>query len=137
MDFGEILNEWERIKKDRGEERKRSEEEAPDREGGPSPAEEARRLKELRPQAALDLHGKTAREAEEAIAAFLRDASRRGLEKVLIIHGKGNHSSGAPVLRAATRRALESSQLAGRFGPASREDGGAGATWAFVRRVAG
>lgn len=136
MDFGEILNEWERIKKDRGEERKVPEG-APDRDGPSSPAEEARRLKALRPQASLDLHGKTAREAEDAIAAFLRDSARRGLEKVLIIHGKGNHSSGAPVLRAATRRALESNQLAGRFGPASREDGGAGATWALVRRVVG
>jgi DNA-nicking Smr family endonuclease len=137
MDFGEVLNEWERIKRERGEERRAPEDEATDREGGPSPAQEARRLKELRPQAALDLHGMTAREAEAAIAAFLRDASRRGLEKVLIIHGKGNHSSGAPVLRAAARQALESSRLAGRFGQASREDGGAGATWALVRRVAG
>jgi DNA-nicking Smr family endonuclease len=137
MDFGDILNEWERIKKDRGEERRGLEEEAPDRDGSSSRAAETRRLKELRPQASLDLHGMTAREAEDAIAAFLRDAARRGLEKVLIVHGKGNHSSGAPVLRAATRRVLESSQLAGRFGPAGRESGGTGATWVLVRRVAG
>jgi DNA-nicking Smr family endonuclease len=75
----------------------------------------------------------SSREAEDAIAAFLRDAARGGLEKVLIIHGKGNHSGGAPVLRAATRRALESSRLAGRFGTADRGDGGTGATWVLVR----
>jgi len=132
MDFGEILNEWERIKRGRGDERDLSAKDAPE-PTGPDAAGEARRLREMRPQASLDLHGMTAREAEDAIGAFLRDSARRGLEKVLIIHGKGNHSDGAPVLRAATRRALESSQLAGRFGSADRSEGGTGATWVLVR----
>lgn len=134
MDFGEILNEWERIKRGRGDERGFPSKDARE-PAGPRGAEEARRLKELRPQASLDLHGMTAREAEDAIGEFLRDAARRGLEKVLIIHGKGNHSEGAPVLRAAARRTLESSRLAGRFGPADRADGGTGATWVVVRKL--
>jgi len=134
MDFGEILNEWDRIKRDRGDERELSggddrRDQARLRE------EEARRLARLRPQATLDLHGRLAAEAEEAIEAFLRDAARNGLEKVLIIHGKGNHSSGAPVLKAATRRVLESSPLAGRFGPADKDQGGSGATWVLLRRM--
>lgn len=138
MDFGDILNEWERIKRDRGEDRRedRAAQSKDEQEGGERGAGEARRLKELRPQASLDLHGMTAREAEDAIAAFLRDAARKGLEKVLVIHGKGNHSAGAPVLRSAARKALESSPLAGRFGPADRADGGTGATWVLVRRPA-
>jgi DNA-nicking Smr family endonuclease len=140
MDFGEILNEWDRIKRVRGEDRKSPAEDGRGRDLPEDPrsrgAEESRRLMELRPQAALDLHGMTARQAEDAIAAFLRDAARRGLEKVLIVHGKGNHSGGAGVLRAVARRALESSQLAGRFGPAARADGGTGATWVLVRRPA-
>ncbi len=135
MDFGEILNEWERIKRNRGDER-----EIPIREDPSDRAslreQEARRLSQLRPQASLDLHGKSASEAEVAVESFLCDAARHGLEKVLIIHGKGNHSSGAPVLKATTRRVLESSPLAGRFGPADRDQGGGGATWVIVRRVA-
>ena len=135
MDFGEILNEWDRIKRGRGDERDAQGRDDP-RDQARLRDEEARRLSPMRPQAELALHGKPAAEAEEAIGAFLRDAARKGLEKVLIIHGKGNHSSGAPVLKAATRRVLEASPLAGRFGPADKAQGGSGATWVVVRRVA-
>ncbi len=95
---------------------------------------EARRLAALRPQAALDLHGMTGEEAESAIAVFLDSSSRVGLEKVLLIHGKGLHSTGTPVLKKAARRALEAHPLAGRFGEADRTDGGSGALWVLIRK---
>jgi DNA-nicking Smr family endonuclease len=139
MDFGEILNEWERIKHERGDDLEwyrsrdladRDEQACPERRR----EEEARRLARLPPQAELDLHGMKASEAETAIEVFLRDCARRGYEKVLIIHGKGNHSSLAPVLKSLVRRVLERSPLAGRFGPADKTQGGSGATWVYVRR---
>jgi DNA-nicking Smr family endonuclease len=95
---------------------------------------ESRRLADLRPGARLDLHGKTVAEAEASLALFLEDAARRGIEKVLVITGKGNHSSEGPVLAKATRRFLEASPRAGRFGQAGRNDGGTGALWVLVRR---
>lgn len=94
---------------------------------------ESRRLAALKPEAVLDLHGMAGEEAESAIAVFLDDSSRKGLEKVLIIHGKGLHSSGTPVLKKAARRAIEAHPAAGRFGEAKRTEGGSGALWVFVR----
>jgi DNA-nicking Smr family endonuclease len=171
MDFGEILDEWEKIERDH-----RDSSAAPGAGPGPgaaarSPAQarakpvpeapleawlrangvrdkdaeaadsrnaqerglESRRLAELRPQAVLDLHGMTGEEAEAAVTEFVRTSSRMGLEKVLVIHGKGLHSSGAPVLKKAARRALEGLPLAGRFGEADRADGGSGALWVLIR----
>jgi DNA-nicking Smr family endonuclease len=105
-----------------------------DRDGGESPPESRyQRLRHSEPQAQLDLHGMTAAEAEEAVDGFLREARARGLDKVLIIHGKGNHSPGQPVLAARVRLWLERSPSAGAFGPAERRHGGGGATWVIVR----
>ena len=94
---------------------------------------ESRRLAVLKAQAVLDLHGMTSVEAEVAIADFLGSASRSGLEKVLVIHGKGLHSAGAPVLKKAARRILESHPCAGCFGEASKADGGSGALWVLIK----
>jgi DNA-nicking Smr family endonuclease len=95
--------------------------------------DEAARLRRMRPQAALDLHGKTASEAVAMIADFLALSNRRGLEKVLIIHGKGNHSVGEHVMTDVVRKALETNDVAGGFGPADRDQGGRGATWVRIR----
>jgi DNA-nicking Smr family endonuclease len=151
MDFGDILDEWDKIKGKREEsqtshgEKEASapgdwldakgegdgnsrEHEAEDR------SREARRLAALKPQAVLDLHGMTAERAESAIAAFIDGSAREGLEKVLVIHGKGLHSEGGQgVLKKTARRALESHPLAGRIGEASRFDGGSGALWVLIR----
>lgn len=96
--------------------------------------DEAERLRRMRPQAILDLHGKTAAEADRLIAEFLFSSSRSGLEKVLIVHGKGLHSTGGPVMAEVARKALESNSLAGSFGPADRDQGGRGATWVRIRK---
>lgn len=42
-----------------------------------------------RPEATLDLHGMTLAAAERAVAAFLSEASGRGLRVVLVVTGKG------------------------------------------------
>lgn len=96
--------------------------------------EEARRLKALRPQASIDLHGMTQAEAEAALAAFLEASALRGYEKVLVITGKGIHSQGEPILGKAARRVLEASPFAGRFGTADASCGGGGALWVLLKK---
>ena len=94
---------------------------------------QARRIDEIRAGARLDLHGKTVAESELALGLFLEDAARRGIEKVLVITGKGNHSAEGPVLGKAMRRFLEANPRAGRFGQASKTEGGTGALWVMIR----
>jgi len=96
--------------------------------------ERDRRFAAMAPQASIDLHGLGAQEAEAALRAFLEDAGRRGLEKVLVIHGKGNHSSGEPILGRVARKTIEKSPWAGRSGEASRALGGSGALWVAIRK---
>ena len=47
----------------------------------------------------LDLHGLTAEQAQERVVEFLRTMRSRNERCVLVIHGKGDHSAGAGVLR--------------------------------------
>jgi DNA-nicking Smr family endonuclease len=170
MDFGSILDDWEKIKREHKEsipasppaavppidapqsggsatkalESWLAENGVSDKDaesgGASSSAErsrESRRLAALKAQAVLDLHGLTGEEAESAVAAFLETSSRMGLEKVLVIHGKGLHSSGTPVLKRAVRRAFEAHPAAGRFGEADRTEGGSGAMWVLLRKKSG
>jgi len=95
---------------------------------------EVERLRRLKPQASLDLHGRTAVEAEALLTEFIASSSRAGLDKVLVIHGKGIHSSSEPILYDLVRSVLERSDLAGSFGPADKESGGRGATWVLIRK---
>lgn len=87
------------------------------------------------PQAELDLHGLNSREAEQALEEFINRARRRGFMRVLIVHGKGHHSQGEPVLLGVVRRYLEKCPYTGAFGPADRRHGGRGATWVNVREA--
>lgn len=96
-------------------------------------AEAARRFRLLEPQAVLDLHGYSAAEAEPLLERFLQTSARKGLEKVLVIHGKGNHSTTEHIMTDLTRRVLERNKNAGSFGPADRQHGGRGATWVKIR----
>ena len=93
-----------------------------------------RNLRNLEPQATLDLHGMNSHEAEQALDNFVLECRRSGLRKILVVHGKGHHSQGEPVLQAVVRRYLEKSPHTGAFGPAERRHGGRGATWVVVRR---
>jgi DNA-nicking Smr family endonuclease len=99
-----------------------------------SPAERRRRLRQIRVQETIDLHLLTRDEAWRALEGFFRAARQRGLEKVLIIHGKGNHSEGGEaVLKEMCREFLEQCEYAGESGQADKTDGGSGATWVILR----
>lgn len=94
---------------------------------------EKRRIKTMRPQAEIDLHGMTIEEAHGALTAFFADAVRKNYQKVLIIHGKGNHSQNGPVLTRFVQKFLETYAHAGETGHPKGRDGGSGSTWVILK----
>jgi DNA-nicking Smr family endonuclease len=100
-----------------------------------SPAERRRRIRKIRVQETIDLHLLKRDEAWRALEGFFLSARQRGLEKVLIIHGKGNHSEGGEaVLKTMCHEFLEQCEYAGESGQADKADGGSGATWVILRK---
>jgi DNA-nicking Smr family endonuclease len=76
----------------------------------------------------LDLHGLTREEARDALAQFVREAGRRGLRCLRVVHGKGHGSPGRqPVLKAKVQRWLAQCAEVIAFAQASGPEGGAGA----------
>ncbi|HEY8101205.1 MAG TPA: Smr/MutS family protein [Burkholderiaceae bacterium] len=76
----------------------------------------------------LDLHGLRTDEARVALAEFLRDAGKRGLRCVRVIHGKGLGSvNKEPVLKNKVRNWLVQKNEVMAFCQAKAADGGAGA----------
>jgi hypothetical protein len=55
----------------------------------------------------LDLHGLTADEARRRAGAWLRARAADGERTVVIVTGRGSHSSGLPVLRPEIEHLLE------------------------------
>jgi len=79
-------------------------------------------------QGQIDLHGLRREEAREALAAFVREATRRGQRCVRVVHGKGHGSPGKqPVLKAKVQRWLAQFGDVIAFAQASGPQGGAGA----------
>ncbi len=79
----------------------------------------------------IDLHGMTARDAELEIREVFESAARNGYQQILIVHGRGNHSTGGnPVLKRMVVDLLEGpldSQVSS-FYFAQPNEGGGGAT---------
>src|ERR1700754_2228838 len=85
-------------------------------------------------QAQLDLHGMRRDEAREALAEFIRDASKRGLRCLRVIHGKGLGSIGKePVLKGKVRAWLVQKEEVIAFCQARPHDGGAGAVLVLLQ----
>lgn len=90
-------------------------------------------LRKKAPDAVIDLHGLTRDEAWVKLEAFVTECVRRKLEKILIIHGKGNHSDDNPVLSGMVRTFIEKDHRLGESGHPEKKDGGKGATWVIIR----
>ncbi|MBQ7538729.1 Smr/MutS family protein [Treponema sp.] len=91
-------------------------------------------LRTMRPEARIDLHGLTRDEAWSRLNSFVSDCIRRGLKKILIIHGKGNHSNGSdPVLGPMVKTFIEQHKNLGTSGHPDRAMGGSGATWVIIK----
>ncbi|UTC63429.1 Smr/MutS family protein [Treponema sp. OMZ 788] len=96
-------------------------------------AKQRKMLREMRCEDEIDLHGMTCDEAEAALNVFFENSIRRGLKKILIIHGKGNHSGGGAVLAPFVRIYLEKHKRAGECGHPKNADGGTGSTWVILK----
>lgn len=85
-------------------------------------------------QQQIDLHGLRRDEAREHLALFLREAVKRGVRCVRVIHGKGNGSPGRePVLKTKVKRWLVQKDEVIAFTQARPADGGAGALIVLLR----
>jgi DNA-nicking Smr family endonuclease len=172
MDFGEILDEWEREtaipqgKKKRREREKlrqskqQEEIEKARKQEAPTPrevlaawldtngvydkdaaeglsetpsAERRQYLLDKKPDALIDLHGLTQDKAWPVLEAFFHECKQKKLEKVLIVHGKGNHSAGNAVLRQLAQRFIEKCPYAGESGHNPARSGGSGVTWVLLK----
>lgn len=151
MDFDEVLRTWE-ANKSKGKDSSRRDlgewvdafpptaEEMSDRESADrteGPAEYRRRVRAMHPQRILDLHGAKAVEARRLVDRFIAECVADGIEKVLVIHGKGNHSkpgARSGVLKDVVYSALRDHPLAGETGVPDRKLGGSGAVWVVLRQ---
>ncbi len=85
-------------------------------------------------QGQVDLHGLRSDEARNALAQFVRDASRMGWRCVRVVHGKGLGSPGKmPVLKAKVQRWLVQKNEVQAFVQAPPVQGGAGALLVLLK----
>lgn len=85
-------------------------------------------------QSELDLHGYRVKEAREELAAFLKEAIRRGQRCVRIVHGKGLGSKDRrPVLKGKVRAWLAQRDEVIAFCQARAAEGGSGALVVLLR----
>ena len=79
-------------------------------------------------QSQLDLHGLRTEEAREQLGQFIREAHKRGLRCVRVVHGKGLGSPGkTPVLKGRVQSWLAQKKEVLAFVQARPAEGGAGA----------
>jgi len=152
MDFGAILDKWESRNPGNGtitaeawgmkgpidlRIRTRSiyDKDAGERGRRASAQEKRRRLRNKKPDAEIDIHGKTRDEAWGALESFFGDSKARGLEKVMVIHGKGNHSTGDAVLKRVVMEFIENCPFAGESGKGKTSAGGEGVTWVLLKET--
>ncbi len=93
------------------------------------------RLKAMRPQAEIDLHGLTGEEARIMVLEFLQESINQRLQKVGIVHGRGLHSiDGKSVLRDVVREVLQKSPYVRSYENPPPVEGGSGAVWVILQR---
>lgn len=92
-------------------------------------------LLNMKPEAILDLHGLHQNEAMQRLECFVNDCVKQKFKKIMVIHGKGIHTTGTdPVLKDVVRRFIESNRHCGMSGhPKEKKDGGTGATWIILK----
>jgi len=83
------------------------------------------------PEAILDLHGTITKDLENKVTRFVRNQYRRGIRRLLLVHGKGKHSrDGVGVLADHLVKVLTQGRVSHYvrgFCTADLEHGGAGA----------
>jgi len=142
MDFGDILNKWEKSKNGSSQTQtsvmgdQDNDIYGKDNDYDDSrkiKAERRRKLRSAKPDDILDIHGFTRDEAWKALETFINNAKENDMKKVRIIHGKGNHSQDESVLRITVREFLEQCKFTGENGYEKAIEGGSGATWVLIK----
>lgn len=83
----------------------------------------------------IDLHGHTRDEAMKALESALHSALAGGIRTLCIVHGRGLHSQGRPVLKQAVFQWLREGPCAGFvLAAVPRNDSGGGASMVLLRR---
>ena len=142
MDFGEILDKWERGQPSASQQNvmeswlannKVHDKDAYSR-NTPAPGEYRSRLIHTQPDEILDIHGLTGEKAWLSLELFFTRARSCGFKKLRIIHGKGNRSEGEAVLKLTVRKFIEQCSFAGESGYEKAANGGSGATWVLLKK---
>ena len=144
MDFGDILEKWENHKPPVSHNKndpleswlRANDVHDKDSEpgGGERVSSESRRsLRAKKAEASIDIHGLTRGEAWAALEGFFAKAREQNMKKILVIHGKGNHSKGGAVLGQTVRSFIEGCPFAGESGYEKGAGGGRGATWVLLK----
>jgi DNA-nicking Smr family endonuclease len=83
----------------------------------------------------IDLHGMTLGEAKEALSLFFKEAIKKHLFCIKVIHGRGLRSPGEPVLKEALKKLLQGQfkKCILAYSTAKDCDGGLGATYIMLR----
>jgi len=100
------------------------------------PGDRRNKLLRKKPDAVIDLHGLNGEEAWTSLETFFKNSRDLGHEKLLVIHGKGNHRSANgnnQVLKGITKRFIENCSFAGESGHSAGREGGTGSTWVFLK----
>ena len=93
------------------------------------------RLGKYEPQARLDLHRIKLVVARQMVTDFVLSAHQQGLRTVLITHGKGRHSETPGKMKSYVLHWLAEWDLVLAFHSAQPRHGGAGATYALLRKA--
>jgi DNA-nicking Smr family endonuclease len=91
---------------------------------------------EFKPDERLDLHGMDTVTARRRVHEATRRAQQAGLRCLLVIHGRGNHSEGEPLLKESLIDWLADPavfSLVQAFSSATGGHGGVGATYVLLR----
>ncbi|MDR2731277.1 MAG: Smr/MutS family protein [Treponema sp.] len=96
-------------------------------------AQRRRMLRNAKPDDILDIHGLSHDAAWIALENFISGAKEKNMSKLRIIHGKGNHSQDEAVLRKTVREFMEQCKFTGENGYEKPADGGNGATWVLLK----
>ncbi len=83
----------------------------------------------------VDLHGMTLNEAEQALCLFFKEAVKKRLFCIKVIHGRGLRSPRGPVLKEALKKWLQGSfkKWVLAYSTAKDCDGGLGATYIILK----
>ena len=127
--FADILAQWEK-----SPDAKKVEAQIKKEKETPSQPKRPVNYDKLPVEAVIDLHGLTATEAQTQLHNFFIKAHKKGLKKVLIIHGKGIHSKEEPVLKKEVMYFIEHSPIAGKHGIPGAAEGGSGAVWVAIKK---